>query len=49
LLIHSIGLDAKERDVEPSSVDKVVAHKLQIEDTLEDNKVTIILEDTWGR
>jgi hypothetical protein len=31
--------NAQERDVEPSSEDKVVVHELQIEDTQEDNNV----------
>jgi hypothetical protein len=34
--------NAQERDVEPSSGDKVVVHELQIEDILEDNKIIII-------
>jgi hypothetical protein len=35
--------------VEPSSDDKVVVHQLQVEDTLLDDNVTIILEDTGGQ
>ena len=42
------GSNAQERDVEPSSGDKVVVHELQIEDILEDNKIVTILEDTVG-
>ena len=42
-------MNAQERDVEPSSEDKVVVHDLQIEDISEDNKVIIVLEDTRGR
>jgi hypothetical protein len=34
--------------VEPSSEDNVVVHKLQNEDTQEDNSVIIISEDTRG-
>ena len=41
--------DAQERDVEPSSEDKIVVHELQIEDILEDNKVITVLEDTEGQ
>ena len=36
------GSSAQERDVEPSSEDKVVVHKLHIEDTQEDNNVITI-------
>jgi hypothetical protein len=43
------GLNAQERDVEPSSEDKVVVHELQIEDTQEDNNVITISEDTGGQ
>ena len=43
------GSNAQERDVEPSSVDKVVVQEVQIEDILEDNNVTPISEDTGGR
>ena len=43
------GLNAKERDVEPSSEDKVVVHELQIEDTQEDNNIITISKDTGGR
>jgi hypothetical protein len=42
------GLNAQERDVGPSSEDKVVVHELQIEDTQEDNSVIMISEDTRG-
>ena len=38
-----------KRDVEPSSEDKVVVHEIQIEDILEDNKVTTVPEDTRGQ
>ena len=34
--------DAQERDLEPSSEDKVVVHELQIEDNQEDNNVITI-------
>ena len=43
------GSSAQERDVEPSSEDKVVVHEMQIEDISEDNKVTTVLEDTGGQ
>ena len=43
------GSNAQERDVEPSSEDKVVVHEIQIEDISEDNKVTIVPGDTGGR
>ena len=43
------GLNAQERDVEPSSEDKVVVHELKIEDIPKDNKLIIVLEDTGGR
>jgi hypothetical protein len=43
------GSNAQERDVEPSSEDKVVVHKLQIEDTQEDSNVITIPEDTGGQ
>jgi hypothetical protein len=42
-------LVAQEKDVEPSSNDKVVVHQLQVEDILVDDNVTIISEDTGGR
>ena len=42
------GLNAQERDVEPSSEDKDLVHELPIEDISEDNKVIIVLEDTGG-
>ena len=41
--------DAQERDVEPSSEDKVVVYELQIEDIREDSKVFTIPEDTGGQ
>jgi hypothetical protein len=41
--------NARERDVEPSSGDKVVVQELQVEDIPEDNKVITILEDTGGK
>jgi hypothetical protein len=56
--LDSIGLDGKlkaqgsndqEREVEPSSDDKVVVHQLQVEDILVDDNVTIISEDTGGQ
>jgi hypothetical protein len=37
--IKAQGSNAQERDVEPSSEDKVVVYELQIEDTQEDNNV----------
>ena len=40
------GLNAQERDVEPSSEDKVVVHELKIEDIPKDNKLIIVSEDT---
>jgi hypothetical protein len=43
------GSNAQERDVEPSSGDKVVVQELQVEDVPEDSKVIIILGDTGGR
>ena len=43
------GLNAQERDVEPSSEDKVVVYELQIKDILEGNEVIIVLEDTRGQ
>jgi hypothetical protein len=43
------GSNAQERDVEPSSEDKVVVHELQIEYTQEDNNVIIVSEDTRGQ
>jgi hypothetical protein len=42
------GSNAQERDVEPSSEDKVVVHELQIEDTQEDSNVIIVSKDTRG-
>ena len=42
------SLNAQERDVEPSSEDKVVVHELKIEDIPEDNKVITVLEDNGG-
>ena len=42
------GLNAHERDVDPSSEDKIVVHELKIEDILEDSKVITIPEDTEG-
>jgi hypothetical protein len=36
------GSNAQEREVEPSSEDKVIVHELQIEDTQENNNVIII-------
>jgi hypothetical protein len=42
-------LVAQEKDVEPSSDDKVVVHQLQVEDILVDDNVTTILEDTGGQ
>ena len=43
------GLNAQERDMEPSNEDKVVVHELKIEDIPKDNKVIIVLEDTRGQ
>jgi hypothetical protein len=43
------ALNAQERDVEPSSEDKVVVHELQNENTQEDNSVIMISEDAEGR
>jgi hypothetical protein len=42
-------LVAQEKDVEPSSDDKVVVHQLQVEDILVDDNVTTISEDIGGR
>ena len=42
------SLNTQERDVKPSSEDKVVVDELQIEDIPEDNKVIIVPEDTGG-
>jgi hypothetical protein len=42
-------LNAQEKDVEPSSEDKVVVHELQNEDTQEDISVIMISEDAGGR
>jgi hypothetical protein len=42
------GSNAQEREVEPSSEDKVVVHELQIEDTQENNNVITISYDTGG-
>jgi hypothetical protein len=44
-----VPLVAQEKDVEPSSDDKVVVHQLQVEDISVDDNVTIISEDTGGR
>jgi hypothetical protein len=41
-------LVAQEKDMEPSSDDKVVVHQLQVEDILVDDNVTTISEDTRG-
>ena len=41
------SLNAQERDVEPSSEDKVV-DELQIEDIPKDSKVITVPEDTGG-
>jgi hypothetical protein len=43
------GSNAQERDVEPSSGDKVVVQDLQVKDTQGDNNVIIISEDTRGQ
>jgi hypothetical protein len=43
------GSNAQEREVEPSSEDKVVVHELQIEDTQENNNIIIISVDTGGQ
>ena len=43
------GLNAQERDVDPSSGDKVVVQELQVEDIPNDNKVITILEETGGQ
>jgi hypothetical protein len=43
------GSNAQEREVEPSSEDKVFVHKLQIEDTQENSNVIIISDDTGGQ
>jgi hypothetical protein len=43
------GSNTQERDVEPSSDDKVIVHELQIKDTQEDNNVIIVSEDIGGR
>ena len=43
------SLNAQERDVEPSSEDKVVVHEMQIEDISEDDKVTTVPGDTGGQ
>ena len=43
------SLKVQEKDVEPSSEDKIVVHELLIEDISEDNKVIPISEDTGGR
>ena len=40
--------NVQERDVDPSSEDKVVVHELQIEDNQEDNNVITISENTRG-
>jgi hypothetical protein len=42
------GSNTQERDVEPSSGDKVVVLELQIKDTQKDNNIITVLEDTWG-
>jgi hypothetical protein len=41
-------LVAQEKDVEPSSDDKVIVHQLHVEDISVDDNVTTILEDTGG-
>ena len=43
------GSNAQERDVEPSSEEKVIVQELQFKDTQEDNNVIIISEGTGGR
>jgi hypothetical protein len=43
------SLVAQEKDVEPSSNDKVVVHQLHVEDISVDDNVTTILEDTEGQ
>jgi len=43
------GSNAQERDVEPSSEEKVVVQELQFKDTQEDKNVFIISEGTGGR
>jgi hypothetical protein len=43
------GSNVQERDVEPSSEDKVVVHELQVEDTQEDSNVIIVSEGTRGQ
>jgi hypothetical protein len=42
-------LVAQEKDVEPSSDDKVVVHQLQVEDISVDDNGTTISEDTGGQ
>jgi hypothetical protein len=42
-------LVAQEKDVEPSSDDKVVVHQLQVENILVDDNITTISEDTGGQ
>jgi len=43
------GLNAQERDVKPSSEDKVVVYELKIGDILEDNKVLQFQKTLVGR
>jgi hypothetical protein len=43
------GSNAQERDVKPSSEDKVAVYEMQIKDTQEDSNVITILEDTRGQ
>jgi hypothetical protein len=40
--------NAQEKNVEPSSDDKVVVHQLQVKDISVDDNVTTISEDTGG-
>jgi hypothetical protein len=43
------GSNAQEREVEPSSEDKVVVHELQIEDTQKNSNVITISDNTGGQ
>jgi hypothetical protein len=43
------GLNAQEKDVEPSNEDKVIVHQLQVEYISVDYNVATILEDTGGQ
>ena len=47
-LLKAQGSEAQQRDVKPSSEDKVIVLELQIGDIIEDNKVVTTPENIGG-